>query len=66
LRVLSLDHINGSTKEEKLLRRATGSNLYKHLRRNNYPPGFQVLCMNCQYRKRWDKREFRKMAEKRN
>ena len=44
---LSIDHIKGrddlSDKEKNL----TGNELYVHLKRNNYPPEYQVLCINC-------------------
>jgi hypothetical protein len=49
--VLSLDHI----KQDGHLYRAeqgTGTRLYQWLRKNDYPPGFRVLCMNCQFRAR--------------
>ncbi len=47
LDVLTLDHINGGgcydTKHN--------GNLYFRLKREKYPPGFQVLCYNCQAKK---------------
>jgi hypothetical protein len=49
MRSLSIDHIAGGGR--KHLREIKGS-LYSWLKRNNYPLGFQVLCMNCQYVKR--------------
>ena len=30
----------------------SGYMTYKWLRKNGFPPGFQVLCMNCQHGKR--------------
>lgn len=50
--VLCLDHIddNGSQwRREK--RHPNGSHLYMWLRQREYPCGFQVLCMNCNFRK---------------
>jgi hypothetical protein len=46
---LSLDHINndGANHRRSVKRR----NLYKWLKRQGYPPGFQVLCMNCNFGK---------------
>ncbi len=49
---LSIDHINNDgAKHRKELtgdsRRGGGNNLYIWLKRNKYPAGFQVLCMNC-------------------
>lgn len=62
--VLSIDHINGDgSAHRKELRFKLGSTLYRWLKKNNYPAGFQVLCMNCQYRKRWKYHETRKRRE---
>ena len=49
IRSLSIDHINGGG--SKHLREIKGS-LYSWLKNNNYPLGFQVLCLNCQFIKR--------------
>lgn len=44
---LSIDHIaNDGCKHRKEIGQ---SNCYRWLRDNNYPDGFQVLCMNCQW-----------------
>ena len=51
IRALSLDHINGRGPNEP-----KGIN-YSALRRNNYPPGYQTLCMNCQMIKRAERGE---------
>jgi hypothetical protein len=54
LRALSIDHINGGgTKHRKEVRA-----LYYWLIKNNFPEGFQVLCMNCQFIKRAERKEF--------
>ena len=59
IRCLSLDHINGEGAAE---RRKHGSisqlRLYPRLKKEAFPPGFQTLCMNCQYRKRMENHEF--------
>lgn len=49
--VLSLDHVenNGSVERKKHNRK--GAAFYKWLRDNNYPSGYQVLCMNCNHGK---------------
>ncbi len=54
IRSLSIDHINGDgAKQRKLLGKAIdGNHIYLWLERNNYPEGYQVLCMNCQWIKR--------------
>jgi len=46
---LSLDHVNndGAAHRKVIDRRK----LYKWLQREGYPPGFQVLCMNCNFGK---------------
>jgi hypothetical protein len=55
---LSIDHINGRNHlpdEERAAKdrgeNLKGSSFYRWLRKNNYPQGYQVLCMNCQYKK---------------
>lgn len=47
---LSIDHVNndGATHRKKV---GLGR-FYTWLKANNYPPGFQVLCMNCQWGKK--------------
>jgi len=50
---LSIDHINEDGAEHK--KRAnlkTTEQIHRWLIRHNFPPGFQVLCMNCQWGKR--------------
>lgn len=50
---LSIDHINNDGAEHKRQNNIrTGEQMYRWLGRNNYPDGFQVLCMNCQWGKR--------------
>jgi hypothetical protein len=48
IRALSIDHIHGGGNKHKKVA-GSGSLLYRWLKRNNYPPGYQVLCMNCQF-----------------
>lgn len=44
---LSIDHINGDGNSH---RRSLGNdNIFRWLKRNNYPLGFRTLCMNCQF-----------------
>ena len=47
LEFLTLDHINGGGNKH----RKEVKNLYRWIVRNNFPPGFQVLCMNCNFAK---------------
>ncbi len=49
---LTLDHILGGGRAHREELGGT-SNVYKWLIDNNYPPGFQVLCMNCNSAKQW-------------
>jgi hypothetical protein len=57
---LSIDHINGGgSKHRKSLSKngCSGVRFYKWLKDNNYPVGFQTLCMNCQFIKSFDNME---------
>lgn len=55
LAFLTIDHIenNGSEHRKSLpdSKFSTGERFYRWLRDNNYPDGFQVLCMNCNFGK---------------
>ena len=58
MRALSIDHINGGGNKH----RKKVKNFYSWLIRNDFPDGYQVLCMNCQFIKikergenRWQK-----------
>jgi len=64
LACLSIDHINGGgwkhrqgIADEGCYRGGRG--LYLWLQRNNYPEGYQTLCMNCQWVKRVENNETR-------
>jgi len=60
IRALSMDHIDGGgdAHRRRVLGYRGGNSLYYWLRRNQYPPGFQVLCMNCQWIKRHEMQEY--------
>ena len=59
LACLSLDHINGRGAEERRKQfNKRGTQFYLHLRAQGYPAGYQTLCMNCQFVKRWMNFEF--------
>ncbi len=51
---LTVDHIegNGNTSSRELGIPRGGSSLYRWLVRNGFPPGFAVLCANCNASKR--------------
>lgn len=46
---LSVDHVNNDGAEHR--REIGRGSLYWWLRRNNYPPGFQILCFSCNFAK---------------
>jgi hypothetical protein len=52
---LTIDHVNGGGNAHRRSigngRTASGDVFYYWLRDNNYPPGFQVLCHNCNHAK---------------
>lgn len=63
IRALSIDHIKGNGKEhrkQKATTRQGGISFYRWLRKNEYPPEYQTLCMNCQFIKRIENREYLK------
>jgi hypothetical protein len=47
---LSIDHVhnNGAIERKSGLYRSSGTGFYQWLRKNKFPAGYQVLCMNCQ------------------
>lgn len=48
--VLTVDHINGGgSKHRKNLGAAS---IYSWLWKNNFPEGYRILCMNCQFRRK--------------
>ena len=59
IRALSIDHINGGgTQHTEGLNRHGGAGFYRWLHKSGYPEGYQVLCMNCQFVKRVEQREY--------
>lgn len=53
LAFLSIDHINGSGKKHRkeIGCVSSGAHFYRWLITNNFPVGFQILCMNCNFAK---------------
>jgi hypothetical protein len=47
---LSIDHINGDGADHRRMIGGWGT-IYRWLIDNDFPPGFQVLCMNCNFAK---------------
>lgn len=54
IRALSIDHINGGGNRHRQEIKRT---FYHWLIQQNYPLGYQVLCMNCQFIKRVEEEE---------
>ena len=54
---LSIDHIenNGAAERRSGVYRGSGSAFYAWLKKQGFPPGYQVLCMNCQVGKHKNK-----------
>jgi hypothetical protein len=47
---LSIDHIDGGgSAHRRKLKGKGGHGFYLWLRKHNYPPGYRVLCMNCNF-----------------
>lgn len=53
---LSIDHINGGGYKHRMSLGLKGWMFYRWLRKQNYPLGYQTLCMNCQFIKEGEKR----------
>ena len=51
IRVLQLDHINGGGSRHYKKLKAEGQTLHSWLIKKKLPPGFQVLCHNCNFAK---------------
>ena len=47
---LTIDHIDGGgSKHRRELRKNGSQHIYQWLKRENYPSGYRVLCMNCNF-----------------
>lgn len=55
IRCLTIDHLTGGGRKH---RQEIDKNIYYWLIKNNFPEGFQILCMNCQFIKRQENGEF--------
>jgi len=49
---LSIDHTSGGGNNHRKAIGTLGGSFYRWLVKNNFPQGYQVLCMNCQWCKR--------------
>lgn len=58
IRALQIDHINGGGSKEIRKYGSGGTGQYQRLRKMNYPPGYQTLCANCNWIKRYINKEY--------
>lgn len=49
LEFLTLDHINGGGTKHREQVGGSGSFMYAWIIKNNFPDGFRILCMNCNF-----------------
>lgn len=57
IRILTIDHINGGGAKHRKQLGNSASRFYRWLIKHNYPEGYQVLCMNCEWIKRYENKE---------
>lgn len=57
IRALSIDHIGGLGTEHRDKLKRSGYRFYLWLKKENYPTGYQTLCMNCQFIKKHTRNE---------
>lgn len=56
IQFLTIDHLkgNGNNHRKKLFKHNVGGvHMYRWLIKNNFPEGYSVLCMNCNWAKRY-------------
>lgn len=54
IRCLTIDHMKALLGEKRI----GPGYFYRWLVKNKFPEGYQTLCMNCQWKKRADEREY--------
>ena len=54
---LSIDHIEGGGNKQRNGKLRASTAFYKWLKKEGYPAGYQTLCMNCQFVKRFEREE---------
>ncbi len=56
MQFLTIDHDGGNGNNHRISlfkHNVGGAHMYRWLKRNNYPSGYSVLCMNCNWAKRY-------------
>ena len=61
---LCIDHINNDGNRHRKYTLRKGDTFYLWLKRNGFPPGFQVLCFNCNWGKAQDPEELERIYPK--
>ena len=57
IRALCIDHIPGGGNKHREEVGGTSISMYRWIKKNNFPPYFQVLCHNCNFIKVLEQRE---------
>ena len=50
---LTIDHIEGKGRQHRKMIQRKGETFYRWLKVHNFPPGYRVLCMNCNCSLAW-------------
>lgn len=69
IRALSIDHIDGGGyryRTKGQLDGTRGTSFYQQLKKRDFPLGFQTLCMNCNFTKRKENKEYGERTDNRN
>jgi len=53
LRCLSIDHVNGGGTQHRKIT-GGGQKFYSWLKKNNFPEGYDCVCMNCNFKRRYN------------
>lgn len=61
--VLSVNHINGNGTRHRKAIGFGGIKFYRWLIKNNYPEGYNILCMNCQFKHRYKILQYGKISD---
>lgn len=64
LNCLTIDHVNGGGTRHRSQLGFGGFKFYTYLKRNGFPDNYQTLCMNCQFQKRKERKEYRFSGER--